>query len=315
VPNYLTTIIFSLSMKNSQELPVAQVVTTATTVASPIANSSSSPPSKRTPQHEAQIRQLSNRGIPKGLCNVLKDSSESCALRYWIVDNSGSMGSMDGKKYVQATGGNMTSVSCSRWEELADSLYWHGTTAVMLQARTEFILLNKPSDGSPKRVVLGDQNNDMNQLTRLVTSGPQGCTPLCETIKQIIGEIRTMEARLRATHKTVSLTIATDGAASDGDVAQALAPLLHLPCTVVIRLCTDDDSVINYWNKIDDDLEVYLVPMCLTLSLKTHIGASAYCFSAMFHTHLITRASTQNHVRPSFFLDMCVCYYYATDRT
>jgi hypothetical protein len=270
--------------------PVAQVVTTETTAGAIRRRLSSANSSaldlhvKKSPEHEAQIHQLSNRGIPEGLCNVLKDSSESCALRYWIVDNSGSMAERDGKKYVETTGGNMTSVSCSRWEELADSLYWHGTTAVMLQARTEFILLNKPYDRSvPQRVVLACQehdNNDMSELTRLIASHPQGGTPLCETIRQVIGEIRTMEARLRATHKTVSLTIATDGAASDGDVAQALAPLLHLPCTVVIRLCTDDDSVINYWNKIDDDLEVYLVPDVFdSFSL---VGASTYCFSAMF---------------------------------
>jgi hypothetical protein len=47
--------------------------------------------------------------------------------------------------------------------------------------------------------------------------------------------------------------------ASDGDqkaVEAALAPLGALPCDVVVRLCTDQDNVVNYWNDIDNDLEV-----------------------------------------------------------
>jgi hypothetical protein len=43
---------------------------------------------------------------------------------------------------------------------------------------------------------------------------------------------------------------------SDGDVAAALKPLEKLPVWVVIKLCTDDDAVVDYWNNIDGDLEL-----------------------------------------------------------
>mgnify|MGYP003385803387 FL=1 len=49
----------------------------------------------------------------------------------------------------------------------------------------------------------------------------------------------------------VVVTIATDGESSDGDIAAAMRPLQALPVWVVIRLCTDDERVVNYWNTID----------------------------------------------------------------
>ena len=53
-----------------------------------------------------------------------------------------------------------------------------------------------------------------------------------------------------------SQIIATDGESSDGDVAEALRPLQNLPVWVVVRLCTDDDKIVNYWNNIDKVLEL-----------------------------------------------------------
>ena len=41
----------------------------------------------------------------------------------------------------------------------------------------------------------------------------------------------------------------SDGAATDGDVSEAMKPLQNLPVWVVVRLCTDDDSVVQYWNR------------------------------------------------------------------
>ena len=60
-----------------------------------------------------------------------------------------------------------------------------------------------------------------------------------------------LEPFLRATNKKVAVIIATDGESSDGDIAQAMAPLKDLPALVVIRLCTDQDSICDYWNNID----------------------------------------------------------------
>jgi len=65
-----------------------------------------------------------------------------------------------------------------------------------------------------------------------------------------------MEADLRATGNKVAIIIMTDGEASDGDLAAAMKPLQQLPVWVVVRLCTDDEKVVNYWNSIDEHLEI-----------------------------------------------------------
>jgi hypothetical protein len=53
-----------------------------------------------------------------------------------------------------------------------------------------------------------------------------------------------------------ALVICTDGEASDGDITAALRPLHNLPVWVVIRLCTDVDAIVDYWNNVDGQLEL-----------------------------------------------------------
>ena len=39
-------------------------------------------------------------------------------------------------------------------------------------------------------------------------------------------------------------------------MARALKQLYKMPVWVVIRLCTDEDSVVDYWNNVDDNIEL-----------------------------------------------------------
>ena len=63
---------------------------------------------------------------------------------------------------------------------------------------------------------------------------------------------------MRAQNQMVSVTIFTDGEASDGDVATALKQLYNLPVRIIIRLCTDQENIVNYWNDVDANLELHL---------------------------------------------------------
>jgi hypothetical protein len=38
---------------------------------------------------------------------------------------------------------------------------------------------------------------------------------------------------------------------SDGNIVEAMRPLHNLPVWVVLRLCTDDDRIGNYWSDVD----------------------------------------------------------------
>ena len=35
-----------------------------------------------------------------------------------------------------------------------------------------------------------------------------------------------------------------------------MRPLQHLPVWVVIRLCTDEDKMVDYWNSVDGEIEL-----------------------------------------------------------
>eukprot|EP01034_Spumella_vulgaris_P035989 gene35989-44382_t len=140
---------------------------------------------------------------------------------------------------------------CSRWAELTDALKFHADLARTCSAPTEFRLLNGAAP-----FLIGVPNDDKNfkNLTKAFNVSPGGGTPLCRHIREVIAEIRRMEPQLRANHQKAAVMLATDGESSDGDIAEAMRPLKDLPVWVVIRLCTDEDHIVEYWNNIDSQL-------------------------------------------------------------
>lgn len=206
---------------------------------------------------------LDSLGLPDGLKASFLQSARDFPLRIWIVDNSGSMMTGDGNRTVTGPGGREGVVSCSRWAELGDALLWHGTLAAHLHAPTEFRVLNPPANGAPQCLTVGavesegsDISTAISAVQHLVGSSPTGRTPLCEQIRTVTQRIQAQADTLRRNGQRAVVVVASDGAATDGDVAAAMRPLQSLPVWVVIRLCTDDTSVVDYWNKIDEDLEL-----------------------------------------------------------
>lgn len=201
---------------------------------------------------------LDSLGVPPGLASGFGRSISDFSLRIWIVDNSGSMQTSDGKRIVEGPNGKTGVVASSRWEELSDSLRWHAKLAAAAHAPTELRLLNTPAGRASQVVSVGhgDVDAELAAVDELVRSSPTGRTPLCAQISAVSKRIQAEAPRLRQSGQRVVVVIASDGAATDGDVAQALRPLQSLPVWVVVRLCTDSEEVVEYWNKIDEDLEL-----------------------------------------------------------
>jgi hypothetical protein len=102
-------------------------------------------------------------------------------------------------------------------------------------------------------------NGEVARLGALLVAldkSPGGSTPLCKHIREVTQQIRGMESQLRAAGQKACVIIATDGESSDGDIITAMQPLRALPVWVVVRLCTDEDRIVEYWNNIDSQLEV-----------------------------------------------------------
>ena len=129
--------------------------------------------------------------------------------------------------------------------------------ALAANAPSEFRLLN----GAPPILLGGGDPNEINGhqlLCQRFEESPNGGTPLCRHIREIIEKVRSLEAFLRQSGQLAAIVIMTDGQSSDGNLAEAMKPLKNLPVHVVVRLCTDDDNVVNYWNNVDSELELQM---------------------------------------------------------
>jgi len=249
---------------NNNDIPIANIVVmndiqlgTIEPTTSVYSQDVSESPSKINDVQHQVVPSSNLINFPRGLKEIINQSADECETRYWVVDNSTSMTIQDGKSMLYKDG-NYIHRNVSRFEELCETLMWHGRMAEELNARTEFHLLNKPYNFTSKKVVI-DGSTGLNELERLCKTRPSGSTPLCATIREIIADIRKKSAVLRAENKKVSVVIATDGESSDGQIAPVLRELSNLPCMcVIIRLCTDDSSIQEYWDKIDEIVELDL---------------------------------------------------------
>ena len=93
-------------------------------------------------------------------------------------------------------------------------------------------------------------------MQQFMDGSPDGGTPLCAHINAIIKDVEAIEAQLRAANQKVCVVIATDGESSDGDISAVMRPLKNLPVIIVMRLCTNEERIVNYWNSIDQELEL-----------------------------------------------------------
>merc|ERR1719379_631275 len=161
-------------------------------------------------------------------------------------------------------------VPCTRWEEISECVKYHIRLAGLLQAPTQFRLLN-PSIGRSQglhtfTIATNEAANTWeveNAIESLSRARPGGFTPLTNHVVEIASELEQMAPILRQTGKKAVVVIATDGLPTDGgrnrkEFVAALRSLEQYPVWVVIRLCTDEDHVVDFYNDLDDQLEISL---------------------------------------------------------
>ncbi|CAJ1939510.1 unnamed protein product [Cylindrotheca closterium] len=229
-----------------------------------------------------QIQQLIKQGFTKGLCTALEDAKKVFALRIWIVDNSGSMQQPDGQRMVPNSKGNNNTIKMvpsSRWDEIVDCVEYHAKLAGLIEAPTRFRLLNNPgANVGPQQFSIAEEQGtsssssitrEIGQATSIMRkAGPSGCTPLTSHILEIHTEVSKMAPTLRRQGQKVAIIIATDGLPTDErgygglnhnqEFVEALRMLEGLPVWVVVRLCTNDDAIVNFYNDLDGQLELSL---------------------------------------------------------
>lgn len=102
----------------------------------------------------------------------------------------------------------------------------------------------------------------------MMRTQPSGVTPLIEHVLEIQHSVGEIAPKLRADGCRVVIVLATDGLPTDDrgyggkdiqeQFVQALRGLEGLPVWLVIRLCTDEEAVVNFYNDLDTQLELSL---------------------------------------------------------
>jgi len=218
---------------------------------------------------EEQIHSLQQKGFTRGLAKSLGPNLEIFPKRFWVVDNSYSMTTRDGHRLELANNSTIRDIPCTRWDEIKDCVHYHEEMSNLLGSPTEFRLLNRPRNTHINQVFSAGEEGARSHLkSTLEGVTPDGITPLTEHVKRLKQEIQEMSSHLKAQGQKVVIVLATDGLPLDKESSglpeakqkflDAMRSLEGLPVWIVIRLCTDEDEIVSFYNDLDDNLELSL---------------------------------------------------------
>ena len=199
---------------------------------------------------------------PIGLVRTIKKSKDTIAHRFFVLDNSQSMLTRDGRQLIDGK-----VIDCTRWEEVSNAVTLLAKISAATGFPTEIRLLNKgqvveigsaPSKKDGKTVAV-DSSPALAEVEVLLKTQPIGQTPLCKHIRIVIDKIRVMEKSLVESKHVALLVLFTDGEATDGNVVDVLKSVERFPLKIVVRMCTNDPAVISYWQNINAQLDMDIV--------------------------------------------------------
>jgi len=271
--------------------------------------------------HSSQGEYLERMGFSSGLARAIGNIKSSFPIRYWILDNSTQMNVRDSHRISLGDKG-FFSIDGTRWEELQECVGYHSQLAATLSLPMKFCLLNDPGAGvGPQYFSVGEQQQHGNislceglqremaiVKTVMTRTNPKGPSSLSNVILQLQKHLITIADGLRQRNQTVAIVLATQGLPSDdqGGCGQeqtqhflrALRSLEGLPVCVVVRLCTDDERALEFYNNLDtqfgalsyevlddyfgESLEVYLRNPWLNYALPLHrFRETGFLFEAL----------------------------------
>eukprot|EP00241_Pyramimonas_parkeae_P005570 CAMPEP_0114243508 /NCGR_PEP_ID=MMETSP0058-20121206/10828_1 /TAXON_ID=36894 /ORGANISM="Pyramimonas parkeae, CCMP726" /LENGTH=344 /DNA_ID=CAMNT_0001356355 /DNA_START=18 /DNA_END=1052 /DNA_ORIENTATION=+ len=226
-----------------------------------------------------RVKVLENFGLPSGMAEVLEKEDRKVGMRIFILDNSGSTSSSDGLHVPKLKPGDVSvqAQSCSRWEEIKRMAIDQAELNAQTQTPCKFFLLN-PKQGSnwnnltagqdfceinPHRGNLQDQVQAVRQMVD--NSGPDGGTPLAKCIEAVGKLIKDDMESILEKDKRGYLVLVTDGLPDTGKdqmVTEIRKLCVAYELFVVVRLCTAEQNVVDYYNKVDEEVEFSLDVLC-----------------------------------------------------
>jgi len=225
--------------------------------------------------HQKRVTAYRAMDAPWGFANMLAQEDPNIELRVFLLDNSGSTSQSDGHVLEKNHCGQLQAVPASRWDEICSMALAHAEWNARAGVRSEFLLLNPPCPNEPvdgRDFVIIDPKAGSSQaqvevLAQVLRSnGPRGVTPLASRLQQLRHRL---QGQVKAGRR-IMLTIVTDGMPTSPDcgsctqrdrdlfVKELRAFTATFNSFVVIRLATDEESTMEYYNKIDEELELPL---------------------------------------------------------
>ncbi len=233
---------------------------------------------------DASSAALSRLGVPRGLARLAQDEAARVGLRVFLLDNSGSTNTLDGKRLLL---GSDVAQTCTRWQEVSHMALVAARLGAATGVPCEFHLLNRrsvaPAGSAPYAALREGQDYlctrsaaEVEALRLFLESvEPSGVTALAERLGALAARFERFsrergdepESR-HSRNKLAFLVIATDGAPTplfDGRPTKAAAEAAlselrrlaaTLPLRLVVRLCTDEREAVDFWNDADKELEL-----------------------------------------------------------
>jgi len=145
----------------------------------------------------------------------------------------------------------------------------------------------------------GDTKTQCRALRELLDStGPSGVTPIAERLRKIEARVARDGANFVRSGQKVVLVIVTDGAPTSTDsnhsgpaqreelVKELMNFSRRLPVSVVVRLCTEDASIMDFYGRVRDELELQMkVIGDLTREARRihQVGNNSLVYSPLIH--------------------------------
>eukprot|EP00462_Mataza_sp_D1_P000597 CAMPEP_0175091004 /NCGR_PEP_ID=MMETSP0086_2-20121207/1665_1 /TAXON_ID=136419 /ORGANISM="Unknown Unknown, Strain D1" /LENGTH=427 /DNA_ID=CAMNT_0016363705 /DNA_START=149 /DNA_END=1433 /DNA_ORIENTATION=+ len=224
---------------------------------------------------------------------------DRCQAAFYVLDNSGSMHTPDGKIFVQCNDGRLVKKShVTRWEELCNVVQRVAKYNLRRGMKAAYYLLNPSTDAwvEDRDFVVIDPGNDNCETkltfllhTMLSNSQIRGCTPLHKITTFFTKQLATNQQNQ---HTPINYNVITDGVPDSREQFESALRVLtsKYHTFLTVNLCTDDDSVVDYYNDLDQKLGSELSGMDVLDDLQSEqieikkLGTVFFVYTLDIHT-------------------------------
>lgn len=227
--------------------------------------------------NDGEIKRLKAQGFTNGLVQILIQNNNDFPLRLWIIDNSGSMNTCDGQRIIPKSNMNdhIIFIKSTRWAELRDTVEYHSQMAAIRNAPTIFRFLNHPGVNLGTRqfsiaetLASSSTTEEVQNASNIMRRArPSGATPMIDRLLEIHEFLAGITPQFENKGGKVAVIITTDGLPTVGgrqnyavrsQFVETLRMFEDLPVWFVIRLCTEEEEVVKFYNELDEQLEFSL---------------------------------------------------------